>query len=367
MVLNIMTNTNTNIFRTITSVILYTAGLIILLWFFYKILSIILLGIFVVVLGLIINAPVTYLENKGLKRWLSVLLVFFVIFAVVAALAWLILPQITQQIVALINDLPTYYASVTKYLDSALKNIPGISEEFSNGGISLSAAIPSLGKTVMGISAFSISLIGGIFIFIVFISMIIFFVANPKPIIEMYVTVFPISQRQKAENALKHTSVMLIGWMKSNLIGGSVEAVLVYFFLNYMEVPGAMVWAALAFFSELLPKIGFYVMAIPPTLVALSVSPATALWCLIFFAVLNELVSDILMPKLRASTMNIHPLSSLFLLLAMGTAFGITGALLATPMAAIIKAYYEEFYLKQFPEDPLVDQRIKNITHHGNK
>ena len=359
--------TNTNIYRTITSAILYTAGLIILLWFFYKILSVILLGIFVIVLGLIINAPVSYLEKIGLKRWLSVLLVFAMIFSVVFLLAWLILPQITEQVGTLINNIPTYYSSVTSYLDSALKNIPGLSREISDGGISLSSAIPSFGKTVMGISAFSFSVVGGIFIFIVFICMIVFFVANPKPIIEMYITIFPISQREKAENALKHTSVMLIGWMKSNLIGGSIEAVLVYFFLNYMEVPGAMVWAALAFFSELLPKIGFYVMAIPPTLVALSVSPATALWCLIFFMVLNELVSDFLMPKLRASTMNIHPLSSLFLLLAMGTAFGITGALLATPIAAVIKAYYEEFYLKQFPEDPSVAKRINEITYHHKK
>jgi len=71
-----------------------------------------------------------------------------------------------------------------------------------------------------------------------------------------------------------------------------------------------------------------------------------------------------LMPKLRSTTMNIHPMSSLFLLLAMGTAFGLTGALLATPLAAIIKAYYEEFYIAQFPEDPALEKRIDDIIYH---
>ena len=64
------------------------------------------------------------------------------------------------------------------------------------------------------------------------------------------------------------------------------------------------------------------------------------------------------MPKLRSSTMNIHPMSNLFMLLAGAAAFGLIGALLATPLAAIVKAYYEEFYLKKFPEDP----ELENLT-----
>jgi len=354
---------NNGIFRTVTSIILYTAGLIILLWFLLKILSIVLLGIFAIVLGLIINAPVSRLEKKGMKRWLASLIVFFIIFGITALLGWMVVPHMSDQLDVLIGNLPKYYASVSGYLDSLLRKFPELRKEMSEGGSSISSAIPSIGNTVMGIGNFSFSILGGIFVFIVFVCMVVFFVGNPKPIIELYLTVFPVKQREKAENAIKHTSVMLVGWMKSNLIGGAIEAVLVYGFLTLMNVPGALVWAALAFFSELVPKIGFYIMAIPPTLVALSVSPATALWCLVFFLLLNELISDFLMPKLRSSTMNIHPMSSLFLLLAMGTAFGLTGALLSTPLAAIIKAYYEEFYLRQFPEDPQLEQRTNDIVY----
>ena len=269
----------------------------------------------------------------------------------------------SNQIDVLMGNLPEYYANVSGHLDKLLSKFPELQKEINDGGASITSAMPSIGKTVWGIGNFSFSVLGGIFVFVVFLCMVVFFVGNPKPIVELYLTVFPIKQREKAEKAMKHTSVMLVGWMKSNLIGGAIEAVLVYGFLTLMNVPGALVWAALAFFSELIPKIGFYIMAIPPTLVALSVSPGTALWCLVFFLLLNELISDFLMPKLRSSTMNIHPMSSLFLLLAMGTAFGLTGALLATPLAAIIKAYYEEFYLGQFPEDPQLEKRADDIIY----
>lgn len=354
---------NHGTYRLITSIILYTFGLIILLWFIFKITDIVILFLFAMVLGLIINQPVNHLEQKGMKRWLASLIVLGSIFIVSGALILLVVPHISEQIDTLIGNIPGYFESISNHISKVLKKYPELNKELQHGGMSISAAVPSLGKTVAGLGSFSFTVLGGIFLFIVFLSMIVFFVGNPRPVIDMYLTIFEPEKRDKAERALQHTSTMLGGWMKSNLIGGIVQAVLVYVFLSIMSVPGALVWAALAFFSELIPKIGFYIMAIPPTLVALSVSPATAFWCLVFFLLMNELVSDFLMPRLRSTTMNIHPVSLLFLLLAMTAAFGLMGALLATPMAAIIKAYYEEFYLNRFDEDPEIEKRIDRILY----
>lgn len=351
------------IYRLITSIVLYTFGLIILLWFLYKIISVVILFLFAVVLSLIINQPVSKLERKGMKRWLAALIVLGSIFIISTLLAILVVPHISSQIDTLVGNLPGYLNSISDHLTNMLKKYPELNKELQGDGLSISEVMPSLGKTVMGLGSFSFSVIGGIFLFIVFISMIVFFVGNPRPMIELYLSVFEPEKRFKAEKALQHTSIMLGGWMKSNLIGGIVQAVLVFVVLSLLKVPGALVWAALAFFSELIPKIGFYIMAVPPTLVALSLSPATAFWCLAFFLLMNELISDFLMPKLRSTTMNIHPVSLLFLLLAMAAAFGLMGALLATPMAAIIKAYYEEFYLSKFPEDPEMDDRIERILY----
>jgi predicted PurR-regulated permease PerM len=104
-------------------------------------------------------------------------------------------------------------------------------------------------------------------------------------------------------------------------------------------------------------------MAIPPILVSLSISGATALWVTIFLLGLDEIMGDFVLPKVRSSTMNIHPVSLLFVLLAMGAAFGLIGILMATPLTAIIKAYYEEFYLTRFEEDKHMKERIDSIIY----
>lgn len=359
-----MTNqTPGNLYKLITSIILYSFGIVILLWFLYKIVNVIFLLIFALVFAIVINAPVSKLEKKGYKRWVASTIVLSIIFLIIIVLGWLIVPRLGDQINSLVNDLPEYYSNLSKNVSGLLKNHPELNRELQESGFSLSNALPSMSNAVTQLGSFSISILGGIFLLIVFISMICYAVTNPRPLVELYLSVFKPSKRAKAEKAMQDSSTMLIGWIRSNLIGGAIEAVLTGTFLTIMQVPGALVWAALAFFSELVPKIGFYIMAIPPILVALSVSPMTAFWCLIFFLAMNELIADLLMPKLRSTTMKIHPVSSLFLLLAFGTAFGLVGALLATPLAAIIKAFYEEFYLTQFEEDNQMEKRIDNILY----
>jgi predicted PurR-regulated permease PerM len=114
-----------------------------------------------------------------------------------------------------------------------------------------------------------------------------------------------------------------------------------------MNIPGVWVWAGVTFFAELIPKIGFYIMAIPPILVAFSISPTTALWVALFFIAVDELIGDLIIPRIRSKTMKIHPVSILVMLMAMTAAFGVMGAFIATPLTAFIKAYYEVFYEKK--------------------
>jgi predicted PurR-regulated permease PerM len=123
-----------------------------------------------------------------------------------------------------------------------------------------------------------------------------------------------------------------------------------------MGIPGVWVWAALTLFAEMIPKLGFYIMAIPPTLVALSIHPMTALWVLLFYIAFDEISGDFLMPKIRASTMKLHPVSTLFVMLAMASAFGLIGALIATPLTAFIKAYYETFILAKASKSHLKEE-----------
>jgi predicted PurR-regulated permease PerM len=336
-----------DMYKSLVKVVTLAAGLFILFWFLYTILSVVLLLILAIVLALIINAPVTWLEKRKIPRLWGALIVFVLIILGIGFLGWLIIPKIIEQLELLIKNLPLYINALTAKF-STLSNAFQDNTAATSTGSTTSDWMPSLPNTLLRLGNYSLSVIGTLLIIVVFISMVIFMVINPRPLLELYLSVFRPENREKAAKALAKSSVMLIGWMRANLIGGGIEAVCVVSFLNIIHLPGAWVWGALTFFSELVPKIGFYIMVVPPLLVALSINPLTALWLAIFFIILAIIVGDFLMPRLRSSTMDLHPVSTMFVLLAMSATFGFTGVLIATPLTAFIKAYYEEFYLSRF-------------------
>lgn len=350
-----------NIFASLIKLVSVVVAYIILLWFLFQITGAILLILFAIVFAIIINAPVAWLEKRNFSRFWACMIVFAAIVIVMGLLGWLIVPKISEQVTALINNLPSYMNMLTEKMRLWFGDYPGIDQVLKKEGNSLSPLLPSFSDALTSISNYSLSLIGYILVFIVFISMVAYIVLDPAPLIDSYLSLFSLENRDKATNALAKTSTMLVGWMRANLIGGTIEGISVIAFLNFMKVPGAWVWGALAFFAELIPKIGFYIMAIPPILVGLTVSPGTAIWVTAFYLIMDEILGDFVMPKLRSNTMNIHPVSSLILILAMGSAFGLKGVLIATPMAAIIKAYYEEFYLSRLPKDSKMQARINKI------
>lgn len=352
---------SSHLYRSLSKTIALAAGIFILLWFLYTILSVVLLLIFAIIVALLINAPVTWLEKRKVRRMWGALLVFGIILLVITLLSWLIIPKIMEQLKLLIANLPQYLSALTTKVSSWFSGLQGTSATPPATDNSVKQWLPSVPNTLLRIGNYSLSLLGSLLILIVFISIVVYMVMNPRPLVELYLSVFRPENRSKAARALSKSSLMIIGWMRANLIGGSVAAACVVGFLNILHIPGAWVWGAMTFFSELVPKIGFFIMVVPPLLVALSISPVTALWLAVFLIVLSIIVDDFLMPKLRSSSMNLHPVSIMFILLAMSAAFGFIGVLIATPLTAFIKAFYEEFYLSQFETDETMEENIDTV------
>ena len=279
---------------------------------------------------------VLWLERKKIPRAWGTFLLLFLVLLIVALVSWLIVPMVGVQLKSLINNLPVYMEKIQAMLSSWKSNyFPWIDKGTAQKDIAKN--LPPLTNALWTLGGYSISFLSSFLMLLVILSLTAYIVIAPGPLLRFYLSLFPIRLRDNAANAFSKTSGMLIGWMRSNLIGGSIEAVSVTVVLNIMNVPGAWVWGVLAFFGEMIPRIGFFIMVIPPTIVALSISPMKALWVFLFFLAMDEIVDDLIMPRLRSQSMNLHPVAIIFFLLVMGAAFGFIVVLLSTPVAAFVK------------------------------
>lgn len=313
------------------------------LWLLYTIASGLMLLFLAMFVAIGLNGPVTRLQRRGWSRHRAAIVVLVTFFAIVFGVCWMVLPKIADQLAALVNQLPTLVTSAMSRWSYNLRNYPDLQQTLRLDGAALRGLAPDAIRLLLGGVGVSFKLLEIAASLIVFFASIIYLTLNPRPLLIRYFGLYSDRLRPKAMRSFLRFSAMVGGWMRANLIVGTIEALLTGTFLTIIGIPGALVWAALAFFSEFVPRLGGYIMATPPVLIALSISPVTALWVGIFYLVTNEALGNLVTPQISGAQMNIHPFVIILSLVVLALAFGFMGALVASPFAALVIAHLDGF------------------------
>jgi len=327
--------------------VLAAAAAVAALWFLERIVIAVLLLFFALVVGIALSAPVNWFIRRGLSRRMAGLLTLLIFFGSIILLGALVIPRLTGQMVLLGDRLPQLVGQIDQQIAAWLTRYPDLQGFFGPHGTSIRNAVPSASQLFEGLGGISLSLLGGVALAIVFFSTVAYTVLDPRPLLNAYLGSLPYAYLPAGMRAYRRAAHSVIGWTKASLVIGAIQAVAVFIFLSLMHVPGALVWAVLAFFADFIPRIGGYVMAFPPVVLALTISPMTAIWVAVYYLVSNEILGSVVAPKIRGAAMQMHPVLILFFTLAFALAFGLLGAIVAVPAAAFFSAFYSEFYLKR--------------------
>ena len=88
---------------------------------------------------------------------------------------------------------------------------------------------------------------------------------------------------------------------------------------------------------EFIPYVGPIIGPLPAVLVALFVNPISAVWVILLFVALQQLEGHIVAPQVFRISLRINPILIILALLIGFTIYGIVGALLALPIATVIR------------------------------
>ena len=108
-------------------------------------------------------------------------------------------------------------------------------------------------------------------------------------------------------------------------------------------LPNALVLALVAGVMEAVPMIGPLLGAVPAALVALSIAPDKLIWVIVATIIIQQLENSLLVPRIMKKAVGVNPFVTLLALFAFSSFFGIAGALMAIPMAAIIQLALNHF------------------------
>ncbi|TMK38471.1 MAG: AI-2E family transporter [Actinobacteria bacterium] len=304
------------------------------------------------VIALILNPLVAFLQRRRLPRGLAVLVVYLSFFVTLGGLGYLLATPVSNQIKAFNRDIPSLTRSANKSLGNAQKF-------FDRNGIHVQVVKP--GKTALQtlqdrLSKESSSIVSttgdllksavsvGFDLILVFVLSVYMLIYGQR-IGALVRSVMPAGDGTPEDDYPLRIQRAVSGYVRGqllfSLIMGTSAGVCLYLVGLIGLFPAgrtyAVAFGAFYGFMELIPFIGPVLGAVPPITVALFQDPVTALWVLLLFLALQQLEGHVVAPQVLGHALRINPLMVIFALTVGGAIYGLVGALIALPVAAVLR------------------------------
>ncbi|MDQ6678789.1 MAG: AI-2E family transporter, partial [Acidobacteriota bacterium] len=159
----------------------------------------------------------------------------------------------------------------------------------------------------------------------------------------------PDKGQKRAEEVLDRLQQKLRRWLIGKLALMLFVGVATALGLWAMHMPLIAILAGLAALLDFIPNIGPIISAVPAMLLALTHSPADALWVAVLYLVVQVVESYILQPLVQQRAVSLPPSLTLCAQVLAGTLLGMFGLIIATPLTValmnLVQALYVEDYL----------------------
>src|SRR5881392_1835272 len=326
--------------------------LLVIVWFILRSLQpVVLLFAVVFLLAMVLNPIVVWLQRHNIPRFLGVILLMLALVAVATTIILFAIPPLSKQTQELVRNAPGVWQGILSRIESVTKNYPTVREALPRTD-EMAGKVGAAAGTVGNILLRStIGLVGGLVSAVFAVLLLIFVLANPRPLVAAYLALAPDRYREQAHRTLARLMRQMIEWARGVAINGVITGLSIGVLLWLIGVQPALMFGVFAFFGEFLPNIGAFLVAIPILLVALSLG-ATKFWLALGVIVLvYQIELNLLVPGVLGKEMRLHPVNILFFTLATGTMFGLLGVVLAVPAAALFQIAIDEFYLRRRKPD----------------
>jgi len=321
--------------------------LLVIVWFVLRSLqSVVLLFAIVFLLAMVLNPIVAWLQKHHVPRLASVILLMLALVAVTGTVILFAIPPLARQSQELVQSAPNVWRGIRARIESLTRNYPVVREALPRTD-EIAGRVGAAAGTVGNILLRStIGLVGGLVSAVFAVLLLIFVLANPRPLVAAYLSLAPDRYREQAHRTLARLMRQMIAWARGVAINGVITGLSIGVSLWLIGVQPALMFGVFAFLGEFLPNVGAFLVSIPILLVALSMG-ATKFWlALIVILVVYQVELNVLVPGVLGKEMRLHPVNILFFTLATAELFGLLGVFLAVPAAALVQIVIDEFYLE---------------------
>ncbi|EEJ72455.1 AI-2E family transporter [Lactobacillus ultunensis] len=300
----------------------------------------------------IMNPVVDWFEKKFKVPRVATIIVLFLF--VIIALIWIInilVPMAQNQINSLVKNWPHIWNDAVNTTQSALRDprlspVKGsLKSMIDNTQRTLFKSGQSTVNATLGNISSAVSIITMIVMTLLTAPFILFFMLKDGHQLRPYITKFAPENWQASFSKLLYD----INYALASYIRGQITVAFwvgVMFTIGYIVIglPYGLALAILAGFMNLIPYFGTPLALIPVIVIAVMTSVPMLIKVLVIFVIEQAIETRILSPLVMGNKMEMHPVTTILLLIGASSVWGLWGVIFGIPIYAILKIIVSRVY-----------------------
>ncbi len=313
--------------------VFFIAGFLATIWALYQIREVIILLFIAIIFMSALYPIVEYLQKFKLPKSIAITITYLAIIGLIAGLISMVTVPLVEQTTNLFQNLPQKVQQALPEQGPINRNL--IEQE-----------VATISKDALG---FTLAIFNN-FIAFISIAVLIFYLLLERDRLDDLLAQFFIGKEQKVKRIVRRIEDKLGSWLRGQVMLSLIIGVLAYAALTILHIPYALPLAILAGVLEVVPVIGPIISSIPAVLIGYLVSPITALWVAGAFFIIQQLENNVIVPQVMKRATGLNPLIVILAVSIGGKLLGISGALLAVPVAVVIQVILEEISAGEMKE-----------------
>lgn len=295
-----------------------------------------------------------WLINRRVPKYLVSTLMLVGLLALVIGFVLLLLPVLSSQYQTLFSAIPRYYSIIRDWIASRKNELVVRLSESLPVQLSLGEQLPGPSPDAITTLNSAVRFLGSglnnVFFGFVLLLLSYYWMVSGPQIVASSLFFVKQDKRQNVLEIAQEIELKLTRYLVGQgVLSLSIAGLSLVVFL-VLRLPNAFLLALIAGLFEAVPMVGPILGAIPAVLVALSMSPTTVIWVIISTLIIQQIENNLLVPRIMNKVVGVNPFISILSISTFTSLYGIGGALMAIPLAAVIQLILDRTLMQKEPE-----------------
>jgi predicted PurR-regulated permease PerM len=294
--------------------------------------------------------PIVDVLRRRMPRAAALGLTYALLAAIFAVVLVVVVPRLLVQTQSLITNLPQALTNAQRELADPQNPVlaklpPDLRRYVSTLPTEVSTLVANYGFGVAQATLAAFFSIATLFMSLVIVpifSAYLFFDASEVK--RGFVGMIPAPARPRTLAILSDLNATIGAFVRGQTLNGAILGTLVALMLAIMHVRYALLLGVAVGILNVIPYLGAFIGVVPAVLLALIFNGwQNALLVGVFFGIIQQINGNIILPRVMKNSVELSPLVIIAAILIFSALFGIVGAFLAVPVAAMLRVFKLHF------------------------